>query len=72
MAKMAEAKADKALKDIGSPCYRYWQALYLSFYCGRLYVDIGKRWKGLGIGYLFLLVCFAIIPLNLRIVFDKF
>ena len=60
-------KAKKALKPIDSRSYTYWQALYLSFYSRPLYVDVGKRWKGLGILYLLLLVAVGCVPLAVKI-----
>ena len=46
---MAWLKIKNKLKLIDAPVYRYWDALYMSFYSRRLYVDVGKRWRGLGI-----------------------
>jgi len=34
----------------------------LSFYSGQLYQDVGLNWKGIGIGYLFLLLAVCAIP----------
>lgn len=59
-----------ALRDIDKPHYSYWQAFYLSFYSSRLYVDVGKRWKGLGILYLFLLMLIVTTPFAVRMTHD--
>ncbi|MCL9683689.1 DUF1189 family protein [Legionella maioricensis] len=60
------AKAKNKLKLIDAPVYRYWEALYMSFYSRRLYVDVGKRWRGLGILYLLLAIAVLSIPFAVR------
>ncbi|MCE3044842.1 DUF1189 family protein [Legionella sp. 16cNR16C] len=55
-----------ALRDINKPHYNYWQALVLSFFSSRLYVDVGKRWFGLGIVYLFIAILVFGTPFALR------
>lgn len=45
--------------------YKYWQALYLSFFSSRLYIDVGKRWRGLGLTYFLLVIALATIPLSI-------
>ncbi len=52
-----------SLRPIDAPHYNYWQALYHSFFNPKLYVDVGKRWKGFSLLYLFLVMVIAIIPL---------
>ncbi|MFA6302139.1 MAG: DUF1189 family protein [Legionella sp.] len=68
---MSQAKTD--LKPIDTPIYGYWQALYLSFFSKRLYVDVGKRWRGVCFFYLLLVVALLSIPLAYRVSvnFDK-
>lgn len=58
---------EKALRSIDAPLYKYWQALYLSFFSSRLYVDVGKRWRGIGILYLLLLMFIITLPFALRV-----
>lgn len=58
------------LKPIDSPVYGYWAALYRSFYSKYLYVDVGKRWKGLGLRYFLLVIALCSIPYSLRIMHD--
>lgn len=70
MAKTNKVKAGKTLRNVDAPFFRYWQALYLSFFSGRLYIDVAKRWKGLGIGYLLLLICVTTLPLSARLAYD--
>ena|SRR3990167_5551980 len=70
MAKTSKVKAGTALRDVDAPFFRYWQALYLSFFSGLLYIDVAKRWKGLGIGYLLLLICIASLPLSAHLAYD--
>lgn len=65
---MAEQK--KSLRKIDAPFYGYWQALVLSFFSRRLYVDVGKRWSGLGIIYLLLAIFIFSIPFSLRIILE--
>ena len=62
-------KANTKLKLIDSPVYNYWQALFKSFYSSRLYIDIGKRWKGLGLLYLLLLIAILTLPYSLKSMF---
>ncbi|MGC1182051.1 DUF1189 family protein [Legionella sp.] len=59
-------KEKNTLKPINTPVYGYWSALWKSFYSGRLYVDVGKRWKGLGIFYLLLVIALFSIPFFFR------
>ena len=42
--------------------YSYFQALYMSFYSSNLYLDVGRRWRGFGFGYLLLLCAVVSIP----------
>ncbi|TAL60368.1 MAG: DUF1189 domain-containing protein [Legionella sp.] len=47
--------------------YGYWSALYHSFYSRALYVDVGKRWRGIGLRYLLLVVALFAIPFSIRV-----
>jgi hypothetical protein len=67
---MSKKKNNKELRKIAQPHYNYWQALYKSLYSGKLYIDVAKRWKGLGILYVFLLLALVAIPFSVRIIFD--
>ena len=60
----------KALREVDKPFYRYWQALYHSFFNSRLYVDVGKRWRGFGILYLLLLMFVVTLPFSIRVSHD--
>lgn len=64
------AKEKNKLKPIDTPLYGYWQALYMSFYSKWLYVDVAKRWRGIGLIYLLLVIAICSIPFSLRIAFD--
>jgi hypothetical protein len=64
------AKRKNKLKPINAPIFGYWQALYMSFYSKRLYIDAGKRWPGYGIRYLVLLVALWSIPFSIKMGFD--
>lgn len=67
-------KKSKALRPIDTPLFRLWQALYLSFYSARLYVDVFKRWHGFGFFYLLLLLCVLSLPMSIKVGlnFNKF
>ena len=64
------AKNKTKLKPINAPVYGYWQALYLSFFSMRLYIDVGKRWTGYGIKYLALLLALWSIPFSIKMAID--
>lgn len=54
------------LNAIDRRIFKYWQALYLGFYSSRLYVDVGKRWRGLGLLYFLLVIGLAVIPFSIK------
>lgn len=54
----------QAIKPIDSANYRYWQALWRSFFDGNLYVDVYKRWRGFAYGYLAMLMAILALPLS--------
>ncbi len=60
----------KQLSEIDRPIYRYWQALYHSFFNPKLYVDVAKRWKGFGLTYLLLITFLFSIPFALMLAFE--
>lgn len=62
------------IRDIDAPHFSYGHALYNAFFNRALYVDVGKRWKGLSVLYLLLLMFVASFPFSLRLmlVFDGF
>lgn len=60
------SKEKNKLKSIDTPNYGYWSALYMSLYSRLLYVDVGKRWKGLGFLYLLLAIALFSIPFVIR------
>lgn len=64
---------NKALKPVDTALYGYWSAVFLSFFSRRLYVDVGRRWSGLGFIYLLLVIALLALPLSLRVgmKFDK-
>ncbi|MFC3907787.1 DUF1189 family protein [Legionella dresdenensis] len=64
------ARKNTVLTDIDTPHYGYLQAIIMSFFSQRLYVDVGKRWRGLAIIYLLLLMFIVAIPLSIRIAHD--
>lgn len=57
----------KDVRLVDAPMYRYWQAFILAFYSSRLYVDVSKRWRGIGLLYLLLAIAVAVIPLATRV-----
>lgn len=54
------------LNAIDSRIYKYWQALYMSFYSRQFYLDVGKRWRGYGFTYFLLVIAIAVIPVSIR------
>ncbi|MCH9718079.1 MAG: DUF1189 domain-containing protein, partial [Gammaproteobacteria bacterium] len=42
--------------------YRFLQAIYLSFFSGRLYIDVIRRWRGLGLLYLVCMLAVVTLP----------
>ncbi|WP_131781457.1 DUF1189 family protein [Legionella gresilensis] len=62
--------AQTPLRDIDKPHYDYFQALYLSFFSNRLYIDVGRRWKGFAIIYLLLLFVITSLPVAVRIILN--
>ena len=60
----------KTLESIERPRYRYWQALFLAWYKPSFYVDVAKRWKGLGLIYLLIVVLLTCLPFSLRMNHD--
>src|SRR3990167_8084498 len=62
------AKRSTALRLEDAPFYRYWQGLLMSFYSGRFYVDVGKRWKGGGYLYLLFMLTVFSLPFSLRLI----
>jgi hypothetical protein len=63
-------KQGKQLSDIDKPIYRYWQAIYQSFFNPKVYVDVAKRWKGLGLSYLLLVIFIFSIPFAIRFILE--
>jgi hypothetical protein len=61
---------NKTLRKVDAPFYNYLQALVLSFFSPRLYVDVGKRWRGFGILYLLLVTTLFAIPFAFRMGFE--
>ncbi len=65
---MRKKHSDIRLTD--KPIYRYWQALFLSFFSSKLYVDVVKRWKGFGFRYFAFVIAFCIIPFSVRLMLN--
>ncbi|MBL7478968.1 DUF1189 family protein [Legionella bononiensis] len=63
---VAKIKDKNKLKPFDAPVYSYWSALYMSFYSKRLYIDVGKRWRGIGLLYLLLAIAIGAIPYSLK------
>ncbi len=47
--------------------FSFWHALYLSFFSKEFYQDVGRRWPGVGLVYLFFLLALAWLPLMLKL-----
>lgn len=61
-------KNSKPIRLIDTPFYRYWHALFMSFYSGKFYVDVSKRWKGGGYLYLLFMVAIFSLPFSLSMI----
>lgn len=61
------AKGNNNLRPINAPIYSIWQAVYMSFYSMRLYIDVGKRWSGFGLRYLLLMLALWSIPMTVKL-----
>lgn len=59
-------KNNYGVKLIDEPIYSYWQALYMSYYSRRFYIDVIKRWHGFGFKYIFFILALGAIPLTVR------
>ena len=55
-------KHNNTIQLVDRPHFSRWQALYACFYSSALYVDVAKRWRGLGLIYLLLAVFITTIP----------
>ncbi len=60
------SKLKNQLQPLDKPVYNYWMAMYKSFYSSSLYIDVGKRWKGLGLLYLLLVIALLTVPYSIK------
>lgn len=58
-------KQAKRKKEEVRPFFSIWQALYMSFYSPKLYVDVVQRWKGFGLKFLFLASVLISLPYSI-------
>lgn len=58
------------LRTCFSTLSQYSKALYASFYSSVLYTDVVKRWHGLGMKYLLLVIMLGAIPLSGRVIVE--
>lgn len=63
-------KKQKGLALREKSFYSYFQALYMSFYSPNLYLDVGRRWRGFGFGYLLLVCAVVSIPWAVKMGFE--
>lgn len=63
---MRKKQQQQAPRMIDAPLYSHWQALYMALYSRRLYVDVAKRWTGIGLLYILLLQAIIMIPFAIR------
>lgn len=64
------AKEKNKLKTMDAPVYSFWEALYMSFYSRGLYVDVGRRWRGLGLLYFLIVIAVLSIPFSIKMGID--
>jgi len=50
--------------------YRFLEALYMSFFSPRLYIDVVRRWRGLGLLYLLLMLSIFVLPYAVHIMME--
>lgn len=69
-----KTKLNNALRQIDVPLFGYWRGLLYSFFSPAFYVDVAKRWRGVGILYLLLLVSVVtVLPaIKAMLVFNRF
>lgn len=61
---------NQGVKLIDEPIYSYWQALYMSFYSRRFYIDVIKHWSGFGFQYILFILALGLMPLGVRFSVD--
>jgi hypothetical protein len=66
---MKRLGADKktSFKKRKTAHYGYLKAIVLSFFSGRLYIDVIRRWRGTGLLYLFVMLSVVMLPYAMRI-----
>ena len=64
------ANNNKSLQLADVSRFGRWQALYLSFYSSALYIDVAKRWRGLGLIYLLLMVMLTTFVYSIKNIID--
>lgn len=62
--------SQQKMRLIDAPMYSYWQALFLSFYSSRFYVDVFKRWRGYSLVYLLFVIAIISIPLAGKLMYE--
>ncbi|MDF1678283.1 MAG: DUF1189 family protein [Legionellaceae bacterium] len=60
-----DKKNAKKQKEVAH--YRFFEAIYKSFFSGKLYIDVVRRWRGFGALYLFLLLSVLTLPYAVRV-----
>ncbi|OGV26535.1 MAG: hypothetical protein A3F18_01775 [Legionellales bacterium RIFCSPHIGHO2_12_FULL_37_14] len=65
--KRSKSKHNNNLTELSKPLFNIFQALYMSFYNSRLYIDVIRRWKGVAFFYLMLLSLILAIPLYILV-----
>jgi hypothetical protein len=62
--------SDGVSRRTRTPHYRFFQALYLAFFSRKLYVDVARRWRGLGVGYLCFMLSIFVLPYAVQTMLD--
>lgn len=63
-------RSKKNVQPVDSRIYKYWEALYLSYYSSKFYIDVAKRWRGFGVSYFFFFFLIAAIPFSIKSAID--
>lgn len=58
-------KRSTSLQSIHTPIFSKKEALFRALFDVGLYLDVFRRWKGIGLSYLFLLMCIIAVPVSM-------
>ncbi len=56
----------KKIKPKRSIIFRYWRAIFLSFYSQKFYLEVARSWRGTGLAYSLFVIVLAALPFSLK------